>query len=514
LTETQELVLPETWVETTLEELAWIEMGQSPSSENYNEVKDGLPFFQGKAEFGEVHPTVRKWCTKPTKIAEPGDILLSIRAPVGPTNIAPLRCCIGRGLAAIRAHEGVEQNYVFLFLRFLRPWLSEQGTGSTFSAISGDFVRKIRAPLPPRAGQTRIVEKLEELLSNLDAGVAELKAAQRKLAQYRQSLLKAAVEGALTADWRAARARSGEPQESGADLLQRILTERRARWEAKQLARYAEQGKTPPKGWQAKYPETVAPNTSDLPALPKNWAWTSLDALIEEGPQNGLYLPASLYGRGCPILRIDDFQSDWVRARDDLNLVDADIATRALYALQKNDLVINRVNSLTHLGKSLVVHDGLAGALFESNMMRVCLSDDVNAAYIGLYLRSPVGRERLISDAKWAVNQASINQQDVKRTLIPLPPLEEQAAIAASVQTGLDATRQQEAAVDHALKQAAAQRKNILKAAFAGQLVPQDPNDEPASALLERIRTDRNNGRTQRPAARRRRMPSTPETEA
>ncbi|MDE1894794.1 MAG: restriction endonuclease subunit S, partial [Xanthomonadaceae bacterium] len=83
-----------------------------------------------------------------------------------------------------------------------------------------------RLPVPPLAEQDRIVEKLEELLSDLDAGVAELKAAQRKLAQYRQSLLKAAVEGALTADWRAARARSGEPQETGADLLQRILTER------------------------------------------------------------------------------------------------------------------------------------------------------------------------------------------------------------------------------------------------------------------------------------------------
>jgi len=153
-------------------------------------------------------------------------------------------------------------------------------------------------PIAPLAEQTRIVEKLEELLSDLDAGVAELKAAQKKLVQYRQSLLKAAVEGALTAEWRKVR-KSVRPElvegrstfssssdhasiqrqdqdsgpadneESGAELLQRMLIERRARWEAKQLAKFKEQGKAPPKDWQSKYPEPVKPVTSDLPELPE-----------------------------------------------------------------------------------------------------------------------------------------------------------------------------------------------------------------------------------------------------
>jgi type I restriction enzyme S subunit len=123
--------------------------------------------------------------------------------------------------------------------------------------------------------QTRIVAKLEELLSDLDAGVAELKAAQKKFGQYRQSLLKAAVEGALTADWRA----QHPPTETGAQLLQRILTERRARWETKQLARFKEQGKTPPKDWQKKYPEPVQPVTTALPELPEGWVWASVEQL-------------------------------------------------------------------------------------------------------------------------------------------------------------------------------------------------------------------------------------------
>jgi len=170
----------------------------------------------------------------------------------------------------------------------------------TVKHLSSKTIGEIELPLPPRAEQTRIVEKLEELLSDLDAGVAELKAAQKKLVQYRQSLLKAAVEGKLTAEWRAARetvraelveARSsihgstGSPRtdeyETGAQLLERILAERRARWEAKQLAKFKAQGKTPSKDWQTKYPEPVKPNITDLTELPEGWVWASLDQLTE-----------------------------------------------------------------------------------------------------------------------------------------------------------------------------------------------------------------------------------------
>jgi len=119
-----------------------------------------------------------------------------------------------------------------------------------------------RLPVAPRAEQTRIVAKLEELLSDLDAGVAELKAAQKKLAQYRQSLLKAAVEGALTTEWRA----NNTPSETGAQLLERILTERRARWEAKQLAKFKEQG-NPPFGKKSSMTITNEEGEEDKEAL-------------------------------------------------------------------------------------------------------------------------------------------------------------------------------------------------------------------------------------------------------
>lgn len=401
------------------------------------------------------------------------------------------RAVVNEHVFLCRCNRKIDPTYVFYYLLSDRgnQEILEDFRGAAQGGISQRFADLVKVPLAPVAEQARIVEKLEELLSDLDAGVAELKTAQKKLAQYRQSLLKAAVEGALTAEWRQSPA--AQKVESGADLLQRILRERRARWEARQLARFQAQGKSPPKDWQAKYPEPVVPDTTDLPELPQGWVWTSLDSLIEEGPQNGLYLPATSYGRGCPILRIDDFQIGWVRPRDELNLVDADAVTVSNYQLCAGDVVINRVNSMTHLGKSLVVSDEIVGALFESNMMRARLTALVDSEYVGLYLGSEIGRKRLIRDAKWAVNQASINQQDVKKTPVPISSLTEQCEITRVASDQLAASQEQLNAISYSLRQAIAQRKNVLQAAFSGQLVPQSTGDEPAGVLLERIRAER-----------------------
>ncbi|MGH8592558.1 MAG: hypothetical protein ACREV3_01485, partial [Gammaproteobacteria bacterium] len=161
------------------------------------------------------------------------------------------------------------------------------------------------------------------------------------------------------------------------------------------------------KNWKAKYKEPVAPDTTKLLALPEGWCWANLDTLVVEGPQNGLYLPNTLYGYGTEILRIDAFQNGWVRPREELKRVEADQEATTTYALRARDLVINRVNSMTHLGKCVLATDELEGVLFKSNMMRAQVASASEAKYVELYLRSELGRRRLTQDAKWAVNQAS-----------------------------------------------------------------------------------------------------------
>ena len=167
--------LPDGWEWKKLRDKVVCEliMGQSPSSDTYNSDGIGIPFFQGKTEFGEIYPRVSKYCTTPNKIAQIGDILLSVRAPVGPTNIANIECCIGRGLGAIRPNsKNTLTNYLLYFFRNFEIEISNKGKGSTFPAITKKELEEINIPLPPLKEQKRIVAKLDNLFAKIDKAIA------------------------------------------------------------------------------------------------------------------------------------------------------------------------------------------------------------------------------------------------------------------------------------------------------------------------------------------------------
>lgn len=200
------------------------------------------------------------------------------------------------------------------------------------------------------------------------------------------------------------------------------------------------------------------------------WRRVPLRDLILDGPQNGLYLPKSKYGSGTPILRIDDYQDFSSRSSAELRLVRASQEECRIYGLRLGDLVVNRVNSPSHLGKVLLVEGRHVPALFESNMMRFALKADALPAFVALYLRSLSGRASMTRNAKWAVNQASINQQDVCATEIPLPSRSEQAVIVDGVTAMLASTDRTAAAAEQTLLRASRLRAGILKSAFDGTL--------------------------------------------
>ena len=177
-----------------LKDICTITAGQSPESKYYNYDKNGLPFFQGKADFGDLYPNIRVYCSNPKKIAEQNDILLSIRAPVGATNLAPCKVCIGRGLTAIQPSENVNYKYLLYFFKFYESKLQEKGTGTTFKAINQNVIKNILVPLPDIIEQEKIVVRIEELFSQLDSGVETLKKIKQQLAVYRQAVLKEAFD--------------------------------------------------------------------------------------------------------------------------------------------------------------------------------------------------------------------------------------------------------------------------------------------------------------------------------
>lgn len=153
----------------SLEDISEIIMGQSPPGDSYNSTGTGLPFFQGKSEFGEVYPTAVKWCTAPNKIAQAEDILISVRAPVGPTNLAKERCCIGRGLAAIRPLSSkIDRDFLWLQLQYLESYLVKRGMGSTFESIGTNELKILQIYAPEMEIQKLIAEKLKAQLAEVE----------------------------------------------------------------------------------------------------------------------------------------------------------------------------------------------------------------------------------------------------------------------------------------------------------------------------------------------------------
>ena len=157
-----------------LKDIAKITMGQSPDSSSYNEEKDGLPFFQGNADFGELYPNERIWCNEPKKVAEPGDILISVRAPIGALNYAKDKCCIGRGLAAITIEDEAERNYVFHLLKARNNELNNKGTGSTFKAIGKSVLEEVSVPQISREEQQKCMDMMDLLESIIRERQAQL----------------------------------------------------------------------------------------------------------------------------------------------------------------------------------------------------------------------------------------------------------------------------------------------------------------------------------------------------
>ena len=190
--QTQKNKLNPYWQEVRLgdERYFKITMGQSPAGSSYNGLGKGMPFFQGKKEFGEISPTAKYWCSKPSKIAEKDDILLSVRAPVGPINIANEKCCIGRGLAALRPKKILDKEYFYHYMKFVSIKLMSAGRGSTFNAIKRSDVDRIKVSYPKLIeDQKKMVRRIKDILSHSSDISAQSDALSKNLLRFQKSVL-------------------------------------------------------------------------------------------------------------------------------------------------------------------------------------------------------------------------------------------------------------------------------------------------------------------------------------
>ena len=484
--------LPPGWAEAHLSDFCHIVQGQSPPGDTYNTTGEGVPFFQGKSEFGPLYATPRKWCSAPTKMAARDDILISIRAPVGPTNLCPEAACIGRGLAAIRPQGGVPIRYVLYGIHATEEKLAEKATGTTFEAISGDALRTHRLTLAPLPEQHRIVAEIERQFSLLDAGIANLKRVQANLKRYRAAVLQAACTGQLVPTEAELAEADGRPYEPAAMLLTRILAERRARWEAEQLAKMEAQGKLPLSGaWKAKYQEPAAPDIDGLPELPEGWGWAGLEQLLGLLRNGSSVVPDAAVG--LAMLRISALRPLKVFLDDVRFVSDAKAKDCKEFYLTEGDLLFTRYNgNPDFVGVCGAVRVLPRPTVHPDKLIRgEVVHGLVSPLYLEAVLNAGASRHFIRLRVKTTAGQAGVSGSDLKAVPVPLPPLAEQERIVAEVERRLSVVDNLEQVVKANLKRAERLRQAVLKEAFAGRLVPQDPANEPASVLLERIKAER-----------------------
>lgn len=520
--------LPETWALATLDDVYTITLGQSPSSETYNYDQNGLPFFQGKAEFGKFYPSVQKWCSKPKKIAYKNDVLLSVRAPVGPVNLSPGKVAIGRGLTALHAPINFPYLYLFYYLQFIQNEWEDSATGSTFSAITGDVIKSRNFPLAPLNEQKRIVAKIESLFSKLDAAEAALKRAQTNLKRYKASVLKAACEGRLVPTEAELAAKENRDYEPANVLLERILAERRAKWEAdeweklvvkarkKTVQKARKKAGLPAKltdipeeewinlteekyrpalpkndRWKEKYKEPAAPNLEELPELPEGWAWATVEQLgdVNTGA-TPLRSNSDYWSDGSiPWIKSGALNSDKVYEAEEF-ITEKAIEETNVKLIPSSSLLVAMYGEGKTRGKvsELVIPAGVNQAIAAISFSEPAIHVK---EFVKLFFQKNYDDIRRLSSGGV---QPNLNLSLIKETIVPLPPVEEQKRIVENVESKLSVQSQIQKDMTLSNEKIMKTRSAILMKAFEGKLVPQDQTDEPASELLERIKKEGKHG--------------------
>jgi type I restriction enzyme S subunit len=488
--------LPSSWIWTTIGEVADVIGGGTPATSDRNNFGGCIPWItpadmsnhKGKLiSHGARSLTDQGMEGSGARILPKGTVLFSSRAPIGYVAIASQPLTTNQGFKSFVPANGIISEYLYYWLTSAKPLAEELASGTTFLELSGAKAALIPIPLAPTNEQTQIVEKLEELLTDLDAGIAELKAAQKKLAQYRQSLLKSAVEGELTAEWRT----NNKPKETGAHLLELILKERRARWEEKQLAKFKEQGKTPPKGWQDKYPEPVQPDTPNLPKLPEGWVWMTIDQLsiVVRGASPRPAGDPKYFGGNIPWITVGSITAEDTIYLEKVSQFVTEAGMQASRYIEPDTLLLT--NSGATLGVPKILRIG--GCINDGSVALLDVEDPIKH-YLYWFLTTQTKSLRALNQG---AAQPNLNTDIVRHIVVPICPVEEMKVINDLILSGIENAKQQEIALIQSLKRSEAQRKNILKSAFSGHLVPQDFNGEPASVLLERIREERKKQSTQ-----------------
>lgn len=428
---------PDGWEMTTLGEVLPISYGKGLTKPKRDE-SGGCPVYGSSGQVG-VHSEA---------LTEKPSLIIGRKGSVGEVHYSKVPCWPIDTVYFAEEREGVDLKFFEYLLKGVH--LSKLDKSTAVPGLSRDDYNRVEVAIAPLDQQKLIVAEIEKQFSRLDEAVASLKRVKANLKRYKAAVLKTAVEGKLTEEWRKAH----PDVEPASELLKRILEARRSQWKGR-----------------GKYKEPVAPRTSDLPELPKGWTWTRLDAIA--ALKGGITVDKKRKdptARPVPYLRVANVQRGYLDLFE-VKFIEASESAIIELSLQHGDILFNEGGDRDKLGRGWIWESQLADCIHQNHVFRARLFlSDMLPKFVSWWGNS-FGKDYFLREGKQTTNLASINLTKLSAFPVPLPPLAEQDCIVAEVDRRLSLVREVESQVDTNLKRAERTHQSILSQTFSGHLI-------------------------------------------
>ena len=505
------------WVEATLGQMLIIERGGSPRPiKNFlTDNPDGINWIKigdtDKATkyISSTTEKIKPEGLKKTRLVGEGDLLLSNSMSFGRPYILKITGAIHDGWLALKAKNGFSFDTNYFYYALSSPLTFTQfdklATGSTVRNLNTGLVSKVVIPLPPLPEQRAIVSKIEQLFSELDNGIANLKHAEKQLTIYRQAVLKKAFEGELTREWR-----EKQTNLPTADELLEQIKEEREKYYQKQLDEWKEAvkawengGKEGKKPGKPKKPKELPPLSEDelkgLPQSANGWSWVKIadvshvsGGITKNSKRNSLKLKK-------PLLRVANVYFNRLELSD-IHQIGLKPEEVSRVSLRDNDLLIVEGNgSIDQIGRVAVWKNQVPNCVHQNHLIKARPYSQIYSEYLLHFLCSKIGRDFIIKEASSTSGLHTLSLSKVSNLKIPICSFPEQTQIVQEIESRLSVCDKLEESIKESLQKAEALRQSILKKAFAGELLTekelqackQEPDWEPAEVLLKRIKAEK-----------------------
>lgn len=426
--------------------------------------------FNDKISFTDVRYISQQAFEKEYKRApvEPNDVLLTIVGTIGRSTVVQpnsQRFALQRSVALIKPKLNAKYLSLFLQSPIISTYLTNKARGTAQKGIYLNQLKEIPIAIAPTNEQNRIVFKVEELFSFLDAGVSSLRKVQGQLKRYRQAVLKAAFEGKLTQQWRE-KHKDIEPAEKILDKVKQELKKSNTKLESR------------------------SENGLLLGILPETWTWVTIgeiETFIGSGitPKGGR---AVYVKEGVPFIRSQNVYPDGLHLEEIAHVTPEMHESMKRTKAYSNDVLLNITGA--SIGRSAVIPEMVQEANVNQHVCIIRTGWWMSPAYLSHFLNSPIGQTEIFGTQS-GVTRQGLNYAQLRHLKIPMAPLAEQQEVVSQIEASYSLIKQVEKMLATNINYAEHLRQSILKDAFNGKLVPQDPADEPAERLLERIKAER-----------------------